>query len=235
MNSPQVHAPHERTIIAVALSLVGGFLDAYSYLLKGGVFANAQTGNVVLMFLAMGGGAFRDMLRYLIPVLTFAAGILVAESFKHRACGTKDPAVFRLRVVLVIEAFLCALIGLLGPRVPHFAVNCLISFVAAMQVSAFDRLKGNQMATTMITGNLKNAMINAGFFLRTKEAKYLDSFFNYCVVILSFGLGVLLGFLCIGAFSDLSILAAIPLLCVPLIALGRGQEKKSALADAREP
>ena len=30
------------------LALVGGFLDAYTYLCRGNVFANAQTGNIVL-------------------------------------------------------------------------------------------------------------------------------------------------------------------------------------------
>ena len=33
------------------LAFTGGFLDAYTYLLRGGVFANAQTGTMVLMAL----------------------------------------------------------------------------------------------------------------------------------------------------------------------------------------
>jgi uncharacterized membrane protein YoaK (UPF0700 family) len=35
-------------IIAVFFTLAGGFMDAYSYLARGHVFANAQTGNIVL-------------------------------------------------------------------------------------------------------------------------------------------------------------------------------------------
>ena len=34
--------------IASLFAIVGGFLDAYSYLARGRVFAGAQTGNVVL-------------------------------------------------------------------------------------------------------------------------------------------------------------------------------------------
>jgi uncharacterized membrane protein YoaK (UPF0700 family) len=34
--------------IACLFAVVGGFLDTYSYLARGHVFANAQTGNVVL-------------------------------------------------------------------------------------------------------------------------------------------------------------------------------------------
>ena len=34
--------------LATILALTGGFMDAYSYLMRGGVFANAETGNIVL-------------------------------------------------------------------------------------------------------------------------------------------------------------------------------------------
>lgn len=39
---------HEKMAVGICLALAGGFLDAYTYLLRGGVFANAQTGNIVL-------------------------------------------------------------------------------------------------------------------------------------------------------------------------------------------
>ena len=38
----------ERLIAACVLSVVGGFLDIYTYLFRGNVFANAVTGNMVL-------------------------------------------------------------------------------------------------------------------------------------------------------------------------------------------
>ena len=38
----------ETVLIGSLLALAGGFLDAYTYICRGGVFANAQTGNIVL-------------------------------------------------------------------------------------------------------------------------------------------------------------------------------------------
>ena len=35
--------------IGVILAITGGFLDAYTFLSRGKVFANAQTGNIVLL------------------------------------------------------------------------------------------------------------------------------------------------------------------------------------------
>ena len=39
--------------IGLMLCLAGGFLDAYTFVTRGGVFANAQTGNIVLLGLEL--------------------------------------------------------------------------------------------------------------------------------------------------------------------------------------
>ena len=38
----------ESLLLGVLLAVAGGFFDAYTYLCRGKVFANAQTGNIVL-------------------------------------------------------------------------------------------------------------------------------------------------------------------------------------------
>ena len=69
-------------LVGALLALTGGFLDAYSYLTRGGVFANAQTGNMVLLGLRLSEQRWSEALRYLIPILAFAAGVLLAEWMK---------------------------------------------------------------------------------------------------------------------------------------------------------
>ena len=49
MTEKQNRQMSESFLIGALLAVVGGFLDAYTYLLRGGVFANAQTGNIVLL------------------------------------------------------------------------------------------------------------------------------------------------------------------------------------------
>ena len=75
----RVENPHDTIVIGICLSLVGGFLDAYSYLLKGKVFANAQTGNVVLLFISAANREFYKFLKYIIPIMTFAFGIFLSS------------------------------------------------------------------------------------------------------------------------------------------------------------
>lgn len=74
---------HEMLRVGLCLAFTGGFLDAYTYLLRGGVFANAQTGNMVLMALY---AARRDgrAFYYLLPIAAFLAGVIVTEWLKAR-------------------------------------------------------------------------------------------------------------------------------------------------------
>ena len=58
------------------LAVAGGFLDAYTYLCRGQVFANAQTGNMVLLAIRLAEGSWAQAFHYLMPILAFALGIL---------------------------------------------------------------------------------------------------------------------------------------------------------------
>lgn len=42
--------------VGILLALAGGFMDAYSYMARGHVFANAQTGNILLFAVAISEG-----------------------------------------------------------------------------------------------------------------------------------------------------------------------------------
>lgn len=73
---------HETFRIAALLAVVGGFLDAYTYILRGGVFANAQTGNMVLLGVYAAQGRYRQAGYCIIPILAFALGVFITEVFK---------------------------------------------------------------------------------------------------------------------------------------------------------
>ncbi|MTM60837.1 DUF1275 domain-containing protein, partial [Turicibacter sanguinis] len=62
----KVYIPIHQTLkVGMMLAVVGGFLDAYTYLLEGHVFANAQTGNIVLLCILLAEGFWLDALYYL--------------------------------------------------------------------------------------------------------------------------------------------------------------------------
>ena len=68
----------ESLLLGALLAVAGGFFDAYTYLCRGGVFANAQTGNIVLLGVNLAGREWLRSLTYLLPVLAFALGVVLA-------------------------------------------------------------------------------------------------------------------------------------------------------------
>ena len=70
----------ESLLLGALLAVAGGFFDAYTYICRGGVFANAQTGNIVLLGLGLAEREWQHAMTYLLPVLAFALGVVAAEA-----------------------------------------------------------------------------------------------------------------------------------------------------------
>jgi uncharacterized membrane protein YoaK (UPF0700 family) len=70
--------------IASLFAIVGGYLDAYSYLARGHVFANAQTGNVVLFGVRAAAGDWTSAYKTIPAILAFMCGVAVARLLRVR-------------------------------------------------------------------------------------------------------------------------------------------------------
>ena len=71
-------------LVGGLLSMSGGLQDAYTYHVRDQVFANAQTGNIVLLGQSIALGNWETAVRYLLPLLAFAAGVYAAEIIHSR-------------------------------------------------------------------------------------------------------------------------------------------------------
>ena len=219
---------HENISIGVNLSLIGGFLDAYSFILMGGVFANAQTGNLVLLFITCVNGEIEKILKYSIPIIMFALGILLSEVLKYYWQNKNNS---RVKFVLLFETIIIICIAITGKYVSISIINCIISFLAAVQVSNFDKINGVPIATTMITGNLRSSMININKYFFTKDNSYKDLFLTYLIVIISFGIGVSLGSIFAKFIGTYSILICITFLFTAYLCIIKEETKKLTTAS----
>lgn len=144
----------ESIITGCFLAFVGGFLDAYTFLMRGGVFANAQTGNMVLFGIGLSEGNLFKVISYFIPILSFFIGIIIAEMIKSRY---KNRTNFHWRQLVVLLECISLVVVAFLPKSADLAANAIVSFVCSLQVEAFRRFHGNPYATTMCTGNLRSA------------------------------------------------------------------------------
>ena len=143
----------ESFLTAVFLSLSGGLQDAYTYLFRGKVFANAQTGNIVLLSSNIMDGQWDWVLHYLVPLCAFALGVLVAEKMRERFCDMQR--LHWRQLVVLGEVLLLFIVGLL-PQEQNLLANAIVSFSCAMQVQAFRKVNGYAFASTMCIGDLRS-------------------------------------------------------------------------------
>jgi uncharacterized membrane protein YoaK (UPF0700 family) len=138
----------ETVPIALLLAFAGGYLDAYTWIIHG-VMANAQTANLVLLWVHSTAGRWQEAVHFVPPLAAFTVGIVIA-SWLRRAAGERASAISTL-----IEIVLLIVIGILHNRVPDVAGTFGISVVAAMQTSIFTKVEGMAYSSVMITGNLR--------------------------------------------------------------------------------
>ena len=207
----QTHPAAERLFPVALLTLSGGLQDAYTYLRRGKVFANAQTGNIVLLGQSLFDGDWSRAGRYLLPVLAFALGVAAAEAIRVRRPRWQ-------RRVLLWEILLLFLVGFIPHSLDQLA-NALVSFSCAMQVQAFRRMEGSAFASTMCIGNLRSGVEALCAFLRTGDRLERRKSRLYFCTILLFALGAEIGSLAVELLDLPAIWLSCALLSVGLVLL----------------
>lgn len=180
----------EAVSTGIVLTLSGGFQDAYTYYCRGKVFANAQTGNIILLGHYGMSGDFAGVFRYCMPVLAFAGGIYAAEIV--RGIYKEYEKLHWRQIIVILEIILLFITGFL-PQSLNMAANILVSFVCAMQVETFRKMKGSAFASTMCIGNLRSATELLYHYRHTGDRQQLKKCLQYYGVIAVFAVGAAVG------------------------------------------
>ncbi len=199
-------------LVGLILAFAGGYLDIYTYLCRGGVFANAETGNMVLMGVSIAQLNFLSAFNYLIPILAFATGIIISEIVKSRFSNSN--AIHWRQVILGVEiAALIVIAFVPSGKITNMIVNTTVSLVCSLQVQTFRNIRDNIIATTMCTGNLRSASEQFYLYRKTKDKSYLTKTFVYLSIIAMFIVGAIVGALITGYLDLKSVLVP----CVALV------------------
>lgn len=229
MNNKSYIPVHQTLKVGMMLAVVGGFLDAYTYLLEGRVFANAQTGNIVLLFILLAEGKWEKSLYYLAPILSYFVGILVTEAIRkhYKAIG---PGIWRKRM-LTIEIILLAIIAFTADVFSSSVINMCISFISAMQGCTFKNLVGQSYVTMTCTGNLRSATRHLFQYLSTKDKEAGRISGRYYSIIGSFCMGALVGTFLVSVAFEYSVLVCCLLLFIVLKVISRAHVKDKYETD----
>lgn len=152
VNPPE--RPEESLLVALVLGFAGGYIDSYTWI-SHGVLANAQTANLVFLWVNAAAWQWQEAFHLVPPLFAFFVGVVIASRLR-RAAGAQAG-----QLSLLVEVAMLIVIGLLHNRVSQLVGTLGILMVAAMQASIFTRVEGSVYSSTMITGNLRQAIEGA--------------------------------------------------------------------------
>ncbi|MCD7844352.1 MAG: DUF1275 domain-containing protein [Oscillospiraceae bacterium] len=174
----------ERKGVFELLMISAGMMGAYTYNLRGGVFCNAQTANVLLMSLAFGRGQWARGLYYLIPISAYIAGAFVSELLPNRV---KKWGLLRWDTYLIgAEMVALFLIGFIPFSAPNQVVQVLINFICSMQYNPFRQAEGVPMATTFCTNHIRQIGISLEKLFRHRDRAALRRCLSHAAMVLCF-------------------------------------------------
>jgi uncharacterized membrane protein YoaK (UPF0700 family) len=137
--------------VAALLAFAGGYMDAYSWITHR-VFANAQTANMLFMWIHAMEGAWAKALHYVPSLMAFVIGVVMACWLRRVAGHRAAP------ISLLVEIAFLVLVAILHNRLPGVAGTLGISFVAAMQAASFPRVEAWSYSSVMATTNLRQTI-----------------------------------------------------------------------------
>lgn len=181
----------EQLVFCLLLTIIGGFFDAYTYVNCGGIFANAQTGNLIFVGVGVVDGNFAEVRHYLVPVISFVIGVLVSKLIEHRY---KELSIFKHLYILLLIQILALIFIFFKPSL--FALDIrpiVISFVCAIQFDGFRKVNNLVFASVFCTGNLRSMTEHMFKYVFLKNQQSKRPFFTYLSVIVVFLSGVILG------------------------------------------
>ncbi|MGN1400428.1 MAG: YoaK family protein [Bacillus sp. (in: firmicutes)] len=173
-------------LMGMMLALVGGYLDAYTYITRDGVFATAQTGNTVLFAVRAASTEHSGAILNVPPFVAFIAGVLVAEHMKERLGKHR-------RAVLILECIILFIVGFIPSGLPDMIVTMAIAFVSSLQIATFNKLEKWSYNSTITTGNLRTAAQASYAAFADHDPESMRQFKAFAAIILSFISGALIG------------------------------------------
>ena len=156
---------HSRSkFFACLLTFCAGFVDAYTFIERGGTLVAGQTGNVVFLSVELINHEAREIEVKLATMLAFMLGIFLMTVFQN-----------------LFEKSWWRLSSIVPP----------LGFCMGLVATAFGEVDGIAYNNSFMTGNLKKTMVAFGTYVRTKKIPYLEEGLFFVALLASFVTGAI--------------------------------------------
>ncbi|MES5863588.1 YoaK family protein [Lacticaseibacillus paracasei] len=180
---------NRKVFLAWILTFVGGFTDAYTFMLYGNVFVAGQTGNIIFLAVNLINHQWFEGVLKITIILTFLIGMIFSAVWTKLMDKTHYWRVYSL----VFELLIMFLIGIIPKAVSVYFKLPLLAFAMALQYCLYDQVNNYSYANVFTTANLKKATLNLTAGILYKKTSQLKSAILYYQLIACFIVGAIFG------------------------------------------
>lgn len=205
------YPPDEALHVAGLLAFVGGYLEAYTWMVHH-VFANAQSANLVFLWVYMTSGDWESAIRYVPPLLAFIVGVILA-------CWLRWATPMRaIRISTLAEIVFLFAVAIVHNRLPLVAGTLGLSMVAAFQSVSFPRIEGLAYNSVMVTSNFRQTIEGLfGAFAGSAGPRPFRRPYLFGAMCVAFGTGAAIGAFATEMTRDYSLAIPVTLLIIVLL------------------
>ena len=179
---------HSRSkFFACLLTFCAGFVDAYTFMERGGTLVAGQTGNVVFLSVELIHHKTGEIEVKLATMLAFMLGIFLITVFRPFF----EQSISRVSSISPM-VLICTLVGFLPSTVSNMLIVPPIAFCRGVVATAFGEVDGIVYNNSFMTGNIKKTMVAFGNFVRTQEKPYLKEGIFFVALLGSFVIGAII-------------------------------------------
>ena len=171
--------------LALFLTFCAGYVDAYTFIVRGNTLVAGQTGNVVFLSVGLIQQNVSDASAKVMTLLSFMMGVLLLTVYKEKLRIVKKP------ILSVIPlAVLSLIIGFVPQTVENIYLVPPLAFCMGLVTTAFGEVSGIAYNNAFMTGNIKRTMLAFGDYFRTKHTPFLREGLIFVSLLSSFVFGV---------------------------------------------
>lgn len=181
------------------LIFVAGWFGAYTFILRGGIFCNAQTANVVLFAIALGSMDWSGALYLTLPISAYLFGAFLSE---YLGRSVKKFHFLRWDTLLIaIECIVVVGLGFLPAEAPDQIAQVALNFICSMQFNTFRQVRGVPASTTFVTNHIRQVGANFSIYVRKRDARSGKRLRVHGILLLAFLFGGIVGTVAIRFFA----------------------------------
>ncbi|HFV2706492.1 TPA: YoaK family protein [Streptococcus pneumoniae] len=167
------------------MTFCAGYVDAYTFIVRGNTLVAGQAGNVVFLSVELIQNNVSDIRDKLLTLIAFMMGVFLLTIYKEKLRIVKKSI-----LSLIPLAILSIIIGFVPQTVDNIYLVPPLAFCMGLVATAFGEVSGIAYNNAFMTGNIKRTMLAFGDYFRTKHTPFLREGFIFVSLLSSFVLGV---------------------------------------------